>query len=162
MSNSSISTLRPAGQPAEDPLTDLLRQGARQLITQAVEAELQTFLKQYDDLKHEGKPAVIRNGYLPERSIQTGIGSVTVRVPKVRDRSGSGNKFNSMLVPPYLRRTRCLDELLPWLYLKGISTGDFQDALQSLLGSQGRESVTSCREPSEEPLDGRLQAMASA
>ena len=133
MCNDNLQTLSQPDQSADDPLTSLLQQGARQLIAQAVEAELQVYLEQYCHLRHEGKPAIIRNGYLPEREVQTGIGSVSVKVPKVRDRSGSGNKFNSMLIPPYLKRTRNLDELLPWLYLKGISTGDFQEALQSLL-----------------------------
>ena len=136
MSNNNIQTLRQPDQPADDPLTSLLQQGARQLIAQAVEAELQAYLEQHRDLRHEGKAAIIRNGYLPEREIQTGIGSVPVKVPKVRDRSGNGNKFNSMLVPPYLKRTSSLEELLPWLYLKGISTGDFQEALQALLGDK--------------------------
>ena len=135
MSNNNVQKLRQPDQPADDPLTSLLQQGARQLIAQAVEAELQAYLEQHRDLRHEGKAAIIRNGYLPEREIQTGIGSVPVKVPKVRDRSGDGNKFNSMLVPPYLKRTSSLEELLPWLYLKGISTGDFQEALQALLGS---------------------------
>lgn len=86
----------------------------------------------------DGRAAVVRNGYLPEREIQTGIGAVKVKVPKVRDRSGAGIKFNSRLLPPYLRRTESLDELLPWLYLKGISTGDFGEALQALLGEQAK------------------------
>lgn len=76
----------------------------------------------------------MRNGYLPKREIQTGLGEISVCLPKVRDRSGSGIKFNSMLVPPYLKRTKAMEEFLPWLYLKGISTGDFQDTLKSLLG----------------------------
>lgn len=136
MNNNNVQTLQQPEQSADDPLTSLLRNGARQLIAQAVEAELQAYLDQNRDLKHDDKAAIIRNGYLPEREIQTGIGAVPVKVPKVRDRSGNGNKFNSMLVPPYLKRTGSLDELLPWLYLKGISTGDFQEALQSLLGHQ--------------------------
>ncbi len=136
MSNNNVQTLRQPDQPVDDPLTSLLQQGARQLIAQAVEAELQAYLEQHSDLRHEGRPAIIRNGYLPEREIQTGIGSVPVKVPKVRDRSGNGNKFNSMLIPPYLKRTSSLEELLPWLYLKGISTGDFQEALQALLGAK--------------------------
>lgn len=136
MTNNNVQTLRQPDESADDPLTSLLRNGARQLIAQAVEAELQAYLEQHVDLRHDGKAAIIRNGYLPERDIQTGIGSVPVKIPKVRDRSGNGNKFNSMVVPPYLKRTGSLEELLPWLYLKGISTGDFQEALQSLLGSQ--------------------------
>jgi transposase-like protein len=120
-----------------DALSELVRRGARQIIAQAVEAELEEFLKSYEDLKDEhGRQAVVRNGYLPERSIMTGVGAVEVQVPKVRDRSGSGIKFNSLLLPPYLKRAKSVEEVLPWLYLKGVSTGDFSEALASLLGSQ--------------------------
>ncbi len=97
---------------------------------------LQRYLEEHSHIEHGGKKAIIRNGFLPEREIQTGIGSVPVRIPKVRDRSGQGHKFNSLVVPPYLKRTSSIDELLPWLYLKGVSTGDFQEALQSILGKQ--------------------------
>ncbi|HHN6247716.1 TPA: IS256 family transposase, partial [Acinetobacter baumannii] len=86
----------------------------------------------------DGRKAVVRNGYLPERSIQTGIGDVDIKVPKVRDRSGSGIRFTSALLPPYLKRARSVEELLPWLYLKGISTGDYQEALAALLGENAK------------------------
>jgi putative transposase len=122
-----------------DALSDLVRQGARQIIAQAVEAELSEFLSQYQGLKDDnGRPAVVRNGYLPARTITTGIGEVAVQVPKVRDRSGSGIKFNSLLLPPYLKRSRSVEEVLPWLYLKGISTGDFGEALSALLGPEAK------------------------
>ena len=122
-----------------DPLTELLRNGARDLISQAVEAELSAMLSDYRDLRLiDGRQAVVRNGYLPERTIQTGIGDVTVKVPKVRDRSGSGIHFQSHLLPPYLRRTKSIEELIPWLYLKGLSTGDYSEALSSLLGEQAK------------------------
>ena len=118
-----------------DALTQLVGQGARQIIAQAVEAELREFLQQYQQLKDEqGRQGVVRNGYLPERQIMTGVGEVEVQVPKVRDRTGSGIKFNSSLLPPYLKRARSVEEVLPWLYLKGVSTGDFSEALASLLG----------------------------
>ena len=81
-----------------------------------------------------GYTAVVRNGYLPKRPIQTGLGEIEAKVPKVRDRSGSGIKFNSKLVPPYLKRTKRIEEFLPWLYLRGISTGDFSETLKHLLG----------------------------
>lgn len=114
-----------------------MRQGARQIIAQAVEAELNAFLAQYAELKDErGRQAVVRNGYLPERTVITGVGNVAVKVPKVRDRTGSGIKFNSSLLPPYLKRSHSVEEVLPWLYLKAISTGDFSEALASLLGGQ--------------------------
>jgi putative transposase len=120
-----------------DALTELVRQGAKQIIAQAVEAEISEFLKQYQPLQDEqGRQAVVRNGYLPERTVMTGVGAVEVKVPKVRDRSGSGIKFNSTLLPPYLKRSRSVEEVLPWLYLKGISTGDFAEALSALLGTQ--------------------------
>lgn len=122
-----------------DALSDLLRQGARQIIAQAVEAELNEFIEQYQGLRDEtGRRAVVRNGYLPERTITTGLGEVAVQVPKVRDRSGNGIKFNSLLLPPYLKRTRSVEEVLPWLYLKGISTGDFGEALGALLGPEAK------------------------
>ena len=123
----------------EDPLTDLLRKGARQLILQAVEEELETFLAHHSSKTVDnGRRAIVRNGYLPKRTIQTGIGDVAIQVPKVRDRSGSGIKFNSSLLPPYLKKTRSIEELLPWLYLKGISTGQYQEALEALLGKQAK------------------------
>ncbi|WP_038036820.1 transposase, partial [Thioalkalivibrio sp. ALE20] len=122
-----------------DPLTDLLRRGARDLIKQAVEAELQTFMERYaEDRLPDGRRAVVRNGYQPERRVQTGIGDVPVQVPKTRDRSGGGRHFTSSLLPPYLRRARSVEELLPWLYLKGVSSGDFQEALSALLGDQAQ------------------------
>lgn len=101
-----------------DPLTQLLRRGARDLLKQAVESELQAFLSDYAEHRlPDGRHAVVRNGHQPERTIQTGIGDVPVRLPKTRDRSGAGLRFHSSLLPPYLRRTRSIEELLPWLYL---------------------------------------------
>jgi putative transposase len=134
----SQSTLRVLSQPENeetDPLHALLRAGARELIAQAVEAELASFLEGVAGQRLEdGRQAVVRNGYLPERTVQTGVGEVEVRVPKVRDRSGGRARFNSNLLPPYLKRARSIEELIPWLYLKGVSTGDYQEALAALLG----------------------------
>lgn len=122
-----------------DALSDLIRRGARQIIAQAVEAELQEFLEPYQDRRDEqGRQVVVRNGYLPERTMTTGVGEVAIPVPKVRDRSGSGVKFNAMLLPPYLKRASSVEELLPWLYLKGVSTGDFSEALSALLGPEAK------------------------
>jgi transposase-like protein len=102
---------------------------------QAVQAELERFLDEHSSLRlPDGRAAVVRNGYLPKRAIQTGIGDIEVSVPKTRDRCKSGVKFNSSLLPPYLKRTKCIEDLLPWLYLKGVSTGDYQEALGSILG----------------------------
>ena len=122
-----------------DPLTELLRVGARELIAQAVEAELQSLLAEHANHRlTDGRMALVRNGYLPERTIQTGIGDVPIKVPKIRDRSNSGVKFNSSLLPPYLKRSKSIEELLPWLYLKGISTGDYSEALCALLGESAK------------------------
>ena len=133
MKNDKVVSLH---APAEDVLSELLKSGARQLLTQAVQAELNELLDHYQDVTlDDGRQAVVKNGYLPTRTIQTGLGDISVKVPKVRDRSGQGIKFNSKLVPPYLKRAQSIGELLPWLYLKGISTGDFQESLQSLLGA---------------------------
>ena len=131
MNESNVVELK---APAEDALGELLKEGARQLLAQAIEAEVAELLIQYAGQTVNGKRAVVRNGHLPERSIQTGLGEVPVKVPKVRDRSGGGIKFNSKLVPPYLKRTKNVEEFIPWLYLKGISTGEMQPALEALLG----------------------------
>src|SRR5262245_33052198 len=120
---------------AEDPLTAVLRQGAQRLLAQAIEVEVAMLLARYADHRDsDGRPAIVRNGYLPEREGQTGIGAVRGKVPRVRDRSGTGIRFHSALLPPYIRRSKSLEALLPWLYLKGVSTGDFSEALQALLG----------------------------
>ena len=123
----------------DDPITDILRVGARKLLAEALEAEIESFLSQYADLKDDrGCMRVTRNGYLPERGIQTGIGPVLVRVPRVRDRQSDNEseriRFTSFILPPYLRKTKSMEELIPWLYLKGISTGDFSEALAALVG----------------------------
>jgi putative transposase len=120
---------------AEDPLTAVLRQGAQRLLAQAIEMEVAILLAQYADRRDgQGRQAIVRNGYLPERDVQTGIGAVRVQVPRVRDRRGAGIRFHSALLPPYIRRSKSLEALLPWLYLKGVSSGDFSEALQALLG----------------------------
>ena len=139
MTNTTLNVLSQPDETGTDVLTALLRNGARQLIAQAVEAELQLLLQAHEEQRlPDGRQAVVRNGYLPERSIQTGIGDVDIKVPKVRDRSGSGIRFTSALLPPYLKRARSVEELLPWLYLKGISTGDYQEALAALLGENAK------------------------
>jgi transposase-like protein len=121
-----------------DSLTEILRNGARALLTQAVEAEVAEFLTKHADLKTEdGYRRVVRHGHLPERKIMTGIGQVAVRQPRVRDREaaeGERIRFSPTILPPYARRTKSLEVLLPILYLKGISTGDFEDALAALVG----------------------------
>jgi transposase-like protein len=104
-------------------------------LAQAIEVEVAMLVARYADRRDSaGRQALVRNGYLPEREVQTGIGAVRVKVPRVRDRSGTGIRFHSALLPPYIRRSKSLEALLPWLYLKGVSTGDFSEALQALLG----------------------------
>jgi putative transposase len=132
MGDSNIIQLPSA---SKDALAEILKRGAQELLAQAIEAEVMELLGQYQSLQVDGKAAVVRNGYLPGRTIQTGLGDISVQVPKVRDRSVQGIKFNSQLVPPYLKRTKSLEEFIPWLYLKGISTGEMQPALEALLGA---------------------------
>jgi putative transposase len=120
-------------------LEELLRRGARDLIQGAIEVEIVQMLSEYENITTlAGKRAVVRNGYLPAREILTPLGAVEVRVPKVRDRSGTGVKFNSALVPPYVRRSKAISAALPWLYLKGVSTGDMREALGVLVGDQAK------------------------
>src|SRR6266566_2914791 len=120
--------------PVADALTEVLSSGARELLQQAVEAEVAEFVLRHRELKDEReRQRVVRNGYQPERTIQTGIGDVPVKAPRVRDREGT-IKFSSSILPRYLRRRKSIEELLPWLYLKGLSTGDFSSALTALLG----------------------------
>jgi putative transposase len=122
-----------------DTLTELLRTGARQLIQQAVEAELAEYMEQYTGrILEDGRAAVVRNGYHPERDIQTGIGPVTVKIPKVRAKNGQPVTFRSALVPPYVRKTASLEAALPWLYLKGVSTGEMANALEVLVGPEAK------------------------
>jgi transposase-like protein len=122
-----------------DPLTELLRQGARQLIAQAVEAELAVFMSAFAERQcPNGRAVVVRNGYQPERQIQTGIGAISVQIPKVRAKDGSTVTFRSALVPPYVRKARSMEVALAWLYLKGISTGEMHSALSVLVGADAQ------------------------
>lgn len=122
---------------SNDLLTDILREGSQRLLAAALEAEIEAHIEHYEEMTDSrGRQRVIRNGYNPEREVQTGIGQIKVKVPRSRDREPGGEpiRYSSSILPPYLRRTRSIEELLPWLYLKGISTGDFKDALQAILG----------------------------
>ena len=126
-------------EASADLLTERLRTGAQQLICQAVEAELHELLEQHAERRTaDGKAGVVRNGYLPERELQTGVGPVTVRIPKVRAKTGEPVTFRSALVPPYVRKTKSLEAALPWLYLKGISTGEMGEALAVLVGPESK------------------------
>ena len=123
-----------------DARMDLLRTGAQQLIAaSAVEAELESFLAQFATARTSaGHAAVVRNGHHPARAVPTGIGPVSVRIPKVRSKDGKPVTFRSALVPPYVRKTRTLEAALPWLYLKGVSSGEMGAALKVLLGQTRR------------------------
>jgi putative transposase len=139
MSKDNVIDFKKPESFVDDPLTDVLRTGARKLLREALEAEIEGFLSQYRDLKdHQARQRVVRNGYLPERDIQTGIGQISVKVPRARDRQPDDEsgpiRFTSCLLPPYLRKTKSMEELIPWLYLKGVSTADFTEALAALLG----------------------------
>ena len=139
MSEANVVTLLQPGSFA-DPLTEVLRNGARSLLAQAVEAEVAEFLAKHGDLKTaSGLSRMVRHGHLPEREVMTGIGPVGVRQPRVRDRGVAAEnvgriRFTPMILPPYARRSRSLEVLIPILYLKGLSTGDFEEALAALLG----------------------------
>ncbi len=139
MPNDTVTKLIQPGA-FEDLLTDVLRDGARRLLAQAVETEVAEFLDKHCNLKTEnGLQRVVRHGHLPEREVMTGIGSVPVRQPRVRDRGVDADdpqriRFTPAILPPYARRSKSLEVLIPILYLKGISTGDFAEALAALLG----------------------------
>ena len=139
MPQDNVIELKKPESFVEDPITEILRNGARKLLTEALEAEVESFLCQYKNLKDaKGHQRITGNGHLPEREIQTGIGPVSVKVPRARDREPDKEsgpiRFRSSIIPPYLRKTRSMEELIPWLYLKGVSTGDFSDALAALVG----------------------------
>jgi putative transposase len=131
----------PAENSFNDPLTALARQGAQRMLAAAMEQEVLEFLAKYQD-EHtpEGHQRFIRNGYLPERNIQTGIGDIAVEQPRVRDRLVNKDdiKFSPSIIPPYLRRSKSIEKLLPLLYLRGISTGDFQATLSPILGENAK------------------------
>jgi transposase-like protein len=137
MKKDTVVELKKPEVVAEDPLMEILRTGAKRLLTWALEAEVDEFLKKHENIRDlSGKRMITRNGHLPPRTIQTGIGDIEVKVPRAADRRKEGPKlrFTSSILPPYLKRTKSIEELLPWLYLKGISTGDFSEALSALLG----------------------------
>ena len=128
-----------SGLGFEDQLTELLRQGARRMLQAAIEEEVADYIGKHQACVDDcGKRLVVRNGHHPERMLQTGIGNIPIKKPKVNDKrvdeSGTRLRFQSSIVPAYLKRTKSIEELVPWLYLRGISTGDFPTALKSILG----------------------------
>ncbi len=149
MVNDTVIEFTAPSEFSADPLRDVLRQGARDLLATAVQAEVSEFIAGHAHLLDDGgRRRLVRHGFLPERQVMTGIGKVPVQVPRVRDHGMAGDaskiRFSSSLIPPYLRKSKSVEELLPWLYLKGISTGDFGEALAALLGpdAEGLSSST--------------------
>lgn len=137
--DTDIIALRQPGS-VDDPLTEIARDGARRMLAAALRAEADAFVAQHaEEVLPDGRQRVVRHGYGPERSIQTGIGALDVRRPKVRDRAAGPAdekvRFSSAILPKWARRSRSLDALLPVLYLRGISTGDFREALSAILGA---------------------------
>jgi len=122
-------------------LDDILRDGARRALQSAIEREVQDYIDGNGrHVDEEGRRLVVRNGFHPARQIQTGSGSIEVRQPRVNDKrvdeQGNRFRFTSKILPPYLRKSKAIEELVPWLYLKGISSSDFPDAL-ACLGHDG-------------------------
>ena len=141
--DSIVTQQNKQGDP--DMLTQILRQGAQNLLARAIQIEVQDFLLKHYDTQNN-KQEIVKNGFLPQRNIQTGIGPVQVQVPRVRDRAQQGRLFHSDLIPPYQRRTLTVRDALPILYLKGLSTGQFPEALKELFGSDSGLSPSNiCR-----------------
>ena len=139
MENNTVKELNNR-EVIKDTLTDVLRQGARTILQEALEIEVENFILEYREKQLEdGRQRVVRNGYHKARNVQTGIGDVEARVARIKDRFWEDKiNYQSSILPPYLRRSKSIEALLPWLYLKGISTGDFPEALSSLLGERAR------------------------
>ena len=139
----SLAAPAEASGSLPDPLTELLRSGARRLIEAAVSAEFEEHLSAFGEERlPDGRLRVVRNGHLPERRVLTGVGAVEVRVPKARSRSGSPAPFRSSLVPPYVRRSASLDAAIPWLYLRGVSTGQMKEAVSALVGEEAAAGLS--------------------
>ena len=141
MAERSSSTISFPGSSSKDVLSDVLRQGAQRMLAQAIEAEVGEWIDDHSGVTDlQGRRQVVRNGYLPKRTISSGIGPIEVEQPRVLDRRAKQQQepFSSKILPPYLRKTKSLEELIPWLYLKGISTGDFSEALTSLVGPSAK------------------------
>lgn len=143
MREATVKSISNPQNVVNDVLTEVLRDGAREMLARAVELEVAEYIEKYKDVTDaSGHRMVVRNGHHPERKIQTGLGPIDVKAPKVNDKrtdeQGIRKRFTSQILPPYLRKTKSLEELVPWLYLKGISTGDFPEALQALLGKEAQ------------------------
>jgi len=159
--NTPVHQLHP-GSIAEDALTKLIKEGAKEVLAAALQAEVDEHIERFRTvLEADGRRRVVRNGYLPEREIQTGAGSLAITQPRVRV-NGSGPddeelKFESKLIPPYLRKAKNIEELIPWLYLRGISTNDMEGALSGLLGVNAvglsPTSIVRCKKVWEQEFD---------
>lgn len=137
MRESSIDRCVLPAPRSRDVMTEILRAGAQKMLGQMILQEVEDWLAEHEHLRDEqGRRQVVRNGFLPKRTITTGVGQVEVQQPRVRDRrpSDEAEPFTSKILPPYLRKTKSIEELIPWLYLKGVSTGDFSEALKALVG----------------------------
>jgi transposase-like protein len=160
MRESNSSTISLPAVPARDALTAILRDGAQRMLAQAIDAEVAEWIDGHAHLADKnGHRQVVRNGYLPQRTITTGVGPVEVQQPRVLDRrrGEEADPFSSKILPPYLRKTKSMEELIPWLYLKGVSTGDFSEALQALVGPQAEglsaSTVTRLKQTWEQEYD---------
>lgn len=139
----SISSEVVCHEASKGILSTVLKEGARRLLAQAVDQEVSDYIATHmHERDDDGHRLVVRNGYLPQRGVQTGLGEIKVTLPRVNDKrvdaDGNRKRFQSSILPPYLRKTKEIEELIPWLYLKGISTGDFSDALVSLVGENAK------------------------
>jgi len=139
VNNDTTTSIQIPEASANDVLAGILRDGARRMLGEAVEAEVADYIAAHADQRDDaGHRLVVRNGHAPQREVQTGLGAITVKQPRVNDKrtdpDGHPLRFTSKILPPYLRRTKSIEELIPWLYLRGISTGDFSQALAALLG----------------------------
>jgi putative transposase len=137
MQESSIDRFILPVPQSQDVMTEILRAGAQKMLADMIQAEVEDWLAERAHVRDEqGRRQVVRNGYLPEREITSGVGQVKVKQPRVRDRrpEAEAEPFTSKILPPYLRKTKSIEELIPWLYLKGVSTGDFSEALRALVG----------------------------
>jgi len=129
-----ISNKNQVKEDGNSVLEDIIREGARRLLQAAVEHEVSAYIDMFKEIKDEnGRRMVVRHGFLPERSLLTGMGPIVVKQPRIRDKR-QGERFTSAILPRYMRRVPSLDNLIPVLYLKGISTGDFAHALEAILG----------------------------
>ena len=160
MREPSNGTMALPATTSQDVLSKILRAGAQQLLAQAIEAEVADWIDSHQQLTDAaGRRQVVRNGHLPQRTILTGVGPVEVEQPRVLDRRGddAAEPFSSKILPPYLRKTKSLEELIPWLYLKGVSTGDFAEALAALVGPEAKGLSASTITRLKEVWQGEFQ-----